>query len=130
MAEPRERNSWHAWYSLPRWIRRAKAQRRREPLCVECLRKGLAVPADVADHIEPHKGDPNKFWLGALQSLCHQCHSRHKQSFEVRGHSLEIGLDGFPVDAKHPAYTYKLGDRVYGRRRSPPRPAVAGGGRV
>jgi hypothetical protein len=27
----------------------------------------------VVDHIEPHKGDWNKFRLGAVQSLCRKC---------------------------------------------------------
>jgi 5-methylcytosine-specific restriction protein A len=126
MAEPRERNAWHHWYSMPRWVRRSRAQRQREPLCAECLRHGRVVPADVADHIEAHNGNVNSFWLGKLQSLCHHCHSGHKQSFEVRGYSGEIGLDGFPVDKGHPAYTFKLGDRGFGPRRPPPRPAVKG----
>ena len=124
MAEPLQRNAWHTWYALPRWIRRSKAQRQREPLCAECLRRGLVTPASVADHIVPHKGDVNKFWLGKLQSLCHECHSIWKQREEVRGYSTEIGIDGFPVDRAHPAYAFQIGDRTFGPRRPPPRPAV------
>jgi 5-methylcytosine-specific restriction protein A len=126
--EPRERNAYHAWYSTPKWIRRSKAQRRREPLCAECLKHGRLTPACIADHIEPHRGDVNRFWLGALQSLCGSCHSKSKQSLEVRGYSTEIGLDGFPVDRQHPAYTFQVGDRAFGPRRPPPRPVK--GGRV
>jgi hypothetical protein len=35
-----------------------------------CLSEGKIVAARIADHIEPHRGDPIKFWTGALQSLC------------------------------------------------------------
>jgi hypothetical protein len=35
--------------------------------------------ATVADHIEPLKGDPVRFWYGELQSLCVDCHDVLKQ---------------------------------------------------
>ena len=56
----------------------------------------------VADHIEPHKGDPDKFWFGALQTLCPDHHDRTKQAREARGYSAEVGADGWPVDPAHP----------------------------
>ena len=48
------------WYGLGRWKTRAKAHMRQHPLCAHCLEKGLVVPAKIADHIEPHRGD----WIG------------------------------------------------------------------
>ena len=45
------------------------------PLCVICFAKGLIVPANVVDHIKPHKGDKNLFWNeDNYQSLCKPCH--------------------------------------------------------
>lgn len=62
----------------------------------------MTRPATVADHVEPHRGDPLKFWYGDLQSLCDECHSSAKQREEAEGFSREIGGDGWPVDPRHP----------------------------
>ena len=79
-----------------------RAQLRKEPLCAYCLRKGLVTAATVADHIVPHKGDARSQWTGPLQSLCHSCHVGEKAVEEHRGYSDQIGLDGLPIDPKHP----------------------------
>lgn len=52
----------------------------------------------------PHKGDYELFtdWTN-LESVCDHCHNSHIQSEERLGYSKEIGLDGFPVDPRHPA---------------------------
>ena len=50
-----------------------------------CEAQGLAVPATVADHVEPHAGDPDLFWNGKLQSLCKPHHDRDKQRAEAAG---------------------------------------------
>ena len=68
-----------------------------------CAANGLAVPATVADHIEPHHGDWNSFLTGALQSLCDACHNSRKRFEEIRGYHNEIGDDGWPIDPRHPA---------------------------
>jgi len=92
-------------YGTERWRRMAKHQLRVEPLCAMCLREGRGpVPAHVADHIEPWRGDVNKFWLGKLQSLCVPCHNRHKKNFEKDGFDRAVGLDGYPLDPDHPVY--------------------------
>ncbi len=47
------------------------------PLCVQCLKEGLTVAANVVDHIIPHKGDMELFWDSSnLQALCSTCHNR------------------------------------------------------
>jgi len=61
------------------------------------------TPATIADHVEPHKGDVIKFWFGALQSLCKQCHDSPKRNVELHGYHDAIGDDGWPLDPKHPA---------------------------
>jgi hypothetical protein len=86
------------------WRRRAKLQLKLEPSCQMCMAVGRIVPATCADHIEPHHGDPNKFILGKLQSLCAACHSGRKQSIEKRGYDKTVGVDGWPLDPKHPVY--------------------------
>jgi 5-methylcytosine-specific restriction protein A len=44
---------------------------------------GRPTPATVVDHIEPHRGDMEKFWdlEGNCQALCFRCH----QSKTARG---------------------------------------------
>jgi hypothetical protein len=55
------------------------------PLCAMCLTEGRTTAATVADHVTPHRGDPELFWHGDLQSLCAACHSLFKQSEERGG---------------------------------------------
>jgi 5-methylcytosine-specific restriction enzyme A len=93
---------WRDWYQLLRWRRIAKNQLRREPICRRCLERGIVRPATVADHIEPHGGDWNRFILGKLQSLCADCHDRSKQFEDRHGYRKEVGEDGWPIDPKHP----------------------------
>ncbi len=67
-----------------------------------CQADGLTTVATVADHIEPHRGDPDKFWSGELQSLCASHHNKTKQSIERRGYDSAVGEDGWPSDPAHP----------------------------
>lgn len=64
-----------ALYNTGRWRVIRKAQLAREPWCKAHLEKGEYVPATDVDHIERHGGDPEKFFNGPFQSLCHACHS-------------------------------------------------------
>jgi 5-methylcytosine-specific restriction endonuclease McrA len=94
--------SWQSWYKTARWLRLRKRQLSRDPFCVKCLEGGVTVLATVADHVVDHKGDPEIFWRGALQSLCVPCHNSDKQYETHRGFSRAIGKDGWPIDARHP----------------------------
>jgi 5-methylcytosine-specific restriction protein A len=60
------------------WDKASKSFRRRNPLCAECLKEGRTTPAQVTDHIKPHKGDPELFWDEEInwQSLCKSHHDR------------------------------------------------------
>lgn len=71
------------WYADRRWRRIREQHLAREPLCRYCQQKGRITVADVVDHIEPHRGDRQKFWYGERQSLCHECHSGTKQREEA-----------------------------------------------
>jgi 5-methylcytosine-specific restriction protein A len=84
-----------------------RAQLQSQPLCEFCLKKNCAIAANVADHVEPHRGDPKKLFEGKLQSLCFVCHDIAKRQEETQGYRAEIGCDGWPVDANHPVYGRK-----------------------
>ena len=60
---------WDKWYSTARWGRIRRHQLREHPLCGFCLERGIVTAAEICDHVDPHHGDVNKFWLGPFQSL-------------------------------------------------------------
>jgi 5-methylcytosine-specific restriction protein A len=91
------------WYGTQLWKNRRADQLRSEPLCVLCKEQGRITGATIADHFPPHGGDFNAFAMGPLRSLCAVCHDA-LQGFVHRGYSREIGLDGYPVDERHPFY--------------------------
>jgi 5-methylcytosine-specific restriction protein A len=74
------------------WHRRARRQLQCEPLCAMCLSEGKIVAARIADHVEPHRNVPQKFWAGALQSLCPHCHESRQKRLEHCGYHNTIGL--------------------------------------
>jgi hypothetical protein len=90
------------WYHKARWKRRKRHQLKVHPLCKMCLDRGVVNPATVVDHVIPHKGNFNAFFLGDLQSLCKDHHDGAKQWEEKRGYARDIGEDGFPIDRRHP----------------------------
>ena len=89
-------------YHTARWLRRRQAQLRNEPLCRYCMDRGEVTAATVVDHIIPHRGDPVLFWASPVQSLCATHHSGSKQREEHQGYSIEIGIDGYPIETKQP----------------------------
>ena len=95
---------WDAWYSKPRWARIRRHQLLEHPLCAFCLERGIVEPATICDHVEPHHGNVNKFWLGPFMSLCKRCHDSGKRLVEIRGFRPDVGLDGWPLDPRHPIY--------------------------
>lgn len=57
------------------WRRVRLAHLKRQPLCVECERFGVAAPATDVDHVVPlRRGGTHA--ASNLQSLCHFHHSR------------------------------------------------------
>ena len=93
-------------YDSARWKRMRTHQLQLRPLCKYCAELGRVTPATIVDHVEPHKGDINKFWLGQLQSLCDVCHKATKHFEELHGYRPDIGLDGLPLDKRHPVYRH------------------------
>lgn len=89
-------------YNTGRWQRLRRDHLRREPLCAMCLDEGTCTAATVCDHIEPHRGDPDKFWSGPFQSLCQSHHSSDKQRIENGNKPrVRIQADGWPVTTGH-----------------------------
>ena len=60
-------------YHSSRWTRLSKAFRASHPLCEECRRQGLTVPATCVDHIVPFPVCDNFFDTKNLQALCDRC---------------------------------------------------------
>jgi 5-methylcytosine-specific restriction enzyme A len=96
--------AWNGLYSLARWLKIRQRQLREHPLCKYCAEIGMVEPATICDHVEPHHGDLNKFWSGPFQSLCKRCHDSAKRQVEMHGYRRDIGLDGWPLDKRHPVY--------------------------
>jgi 5-methylcytosine-specific restriction endonuclease McrA len=96
-------------YKGPQWEALRQATFVRDGrLCQLCYRRGRLTPATVVHHREPHKGDPVKFYdPDNVEACCSPCHDGPVQSEERIGYSTEIGTDGWPVDARHPANIHK-----------------------
>ena len=82
-ARRRRDKPWRAWYSTATWHAIRGAQLAAEPLCRMCAVRGVVAEATVCDHVEPHRGDWQRFVGGPFQSLCSSCHSKDKQRIEV-----------------------------------------------
>ena len=82
-----------------------QAQLTQHPLCQRHLQRTPPelVRAEIVHHVNQHKGDEYLFYSGPFESLCKPCHDQDAQQQERRGYSLEIGDDGWPRDARHPA---------------------------
>lgn len=76
-----------------RWERESRLFLRAHPLCQcpDCLEGEIrVVPAEVVDHIKPHKGNPVLFWdTHNWQAMSAACHNRKT--------ALEDGAFGRPV---------------------------------
>lgn len=68
-----------ALYGTARWQAVRAHQLAAEPLCRMCLAEERVVAAVVCDHVEPHRGDVDRFWRGPFQSLCKPHHDSAKQ---------------------------------------------------
>ena len=92
-------------YGSEAWRRASKRFLGGHPLCP------CGAPADVTDHIRPHKGDARLFWdIRNWQAMCWGCHSRKTRADEAAARSgrparprLAPGCDaqGMPLDKRH-----------------------------
>lgn len=98
-----EAAAYRRLYNLAGWKKRRVEQLTRDPLCGYCLAAGMTTEATIADHVIPHRGDPDLFWFGELQSLCKLHHDSTKAREESGGWDSMADLSGYPVDPAHPA---------------------------
>ncbi|WP_245598147.1 HNH endonuclease [Ottowia thiooxydans] len=70
-----------------------------EPLCRACAQRGQVEPATDVDHVS---GDPSDNSTDNLCPLCHSCHSIKTAMDQGKRVSLGCGLDGWPIDLRHP----------------------------
>ena len=79
---------WRLWYKLARWKRLRLDIFERDLFTCQRTTCGRLIGDTsklVADHILPHRGDPDLFWSKAnLQTLCKPCHDGAKQAEERR----------------------------------------------
>jgi cytochrome c553 len=59
-----------------------------------------AASRQLADHLQPHRGDYNAFKLGSLRSLCADCHNRLDSANNAPRYPVRE--DGTPSDPSHP----------------------------
>lgn len=69
-------NAYERGYTK-QWSCESKAFLRAHPLCAECERQGRYAPAQVVDHIIPHRGNQRLFWDKTnWQGLCKHHHDQ------------------------------------------------------
>lgn len=93
------REDWQHLYKTARWqsLRRWKLQN--NPLCEISLALGEIVPAEVVDHIAPHKGDEGRFFdAHNLMSVSKKVHDTVCQQMECGTWGPPTGVDGWPIE--------------------------------
>lgn len=99
-----EAERYRKLYKRAHWSRVRDAQLAAKPVCEWCFKRGIITKATVCHHVDKaSKESPATFYAGPFESLCAPCHDRDAQSEERMGYSTEIGVDGWPVDERHPA---------------------------
>jgi len=94
--------SYKKLYSTKQWYRLRHYQLKQSPLCIFCQKLGRIQAAQIVDHIEPHRGDKQKFFdANNLQSLCKLCHDGAKQQLEKSGALRGCDINGIPFDSGH-----------------------------
>lgn len=67
-------------YDNPYWVRYSREFLANNNKCYRCGSK-----SEVTDHIEPHKGNPRKFWNEENYiPLCSRCHNQATAKFEMK----------------------------------------------
>ncbi|WP_377299734.1 HNH endonuclease [Rhizobium sp. SGZ-381] len=66
-----------------RWAKARLTYLHSHPLCIGCLAEGVTKAAVIVDHVDPHHGDPDKFWDTSMwQPCCKWHHDSVKQRLE------------------------------------------------
>jgi 5-methylcytosine-specific restriction endonuclease McrA len=65
------------FYRSKLWYEAREYKIKMNPICEECLKKGIITPAYAVDHIIALKDSPELYiTLTNLRSLCKSCHSK------------------------------------------------------
>lgn len=84
--KPFEReNSNSEFYNSRAWRKARKLYLQKNPLCVECEKDGMIVPATVVDHIVPINQGGDKLNESNFQSLCQHHHNSKSAREASRG---------------------------------------------
>jgi 5-methylcytosine-specific restriction endonuclease McrA len=76
---------WRQWYNTSQWQRlRWKVLVRDCFTCAICHQLMADSSQLVCDHVQPHRGDVQRFWTGPFQTLCKPCHNSTKQRDEQK----------------------------------------------
>lgn len=87
-----------------RWQALRLAHLAAEPLCRRCAALGRTTAGAHVDHIVTVAEAPDRRLDQAnLQTLCEACHNGWKTPADRRGFDTTIGVDGWPIDDRHPA---------------------------
>ncbi len=85
---PKDRRPYRPQYKGA-WPRLRALYLKRNPLCVECKKKGLVVEATEVDHIAPIRERPElRLVWSNLQALCKSCHSRKTARERASGQAI------------------------------------------
>jgi 5-methylcytosine-specific restriction protein A len=104
-------------YNTARWQRLRRLKLSSSPICEDCERIGIVVPAQAVDHRDPISAGGEPFpELDKLASLCNSCHSaktaRGVEAGAVRTSKPRVrkgcDADGNPLDPTHPWSTKNL----------------------
>lgn len=85
-------------YNTKRWKdKRWSVLVRDQFTCQLCKRIESDTSLLVCDHIEPHRGDVEKFWADPCQTLCKTCHDSVKQQEEIAARMAGDDIAGKPA---------------------------------
>lgn len=83
------------------WDRASQQFKRMNPRCLGCKVVGKVSASEVTDHVEPHRGDQDKFWDQRMwQPCCRWHHDVVKKRLELMFDTGEIGLDQLWLDSR------------------------------
>ena len=97
--QPKKRYDHHyhqgkAIYTSSRWLRLREQYVAQNPLCEDCLSRGIVTEGNDVDHIVEIKDGGDPFDIKNLRHLCTSCH-RHKTGQEMRKRRNKKQLNGF-----------------------------------
>lgn len=84
-------------YDTARWRQFRRAYLAEHPLCERCLLQEIVTEATVVHHIDPHRGDLDKFWNGPFEGLCKPHHDSQGQLEDHGKVVIQFDAAGWPI---------------------------------